>query len=72
MGTSFGEWLRNYRISEAMILIAQGMSILEASLDVGYDSQTAFGKVFKRRVGITPVHYAAQFRKLTASSRQSD
>ena len=34
-------------------------SILEISLEVGYDSSAYFSKIFKRRTGMTPLEYRA-------------
>lgn len=56
-GLSFGEWLRRSRLSTSMELLAQGHSVIQAALAVGYDSPAAFTAMFKRRIGLAPTEY---------------
>lgn len=50
-------FLRDFRISKAKALIAQGMSITEVCHSVGYESLPTFSAVFKKCCGQTPRDY---------------
>ena len=41
----------------ATALVAEDVTVAELALRVGYDSETAFSKAFKRRFGVSPVVY---------------
>ena len=53
-GMSFQQWRRQLRMTEALALIAQGMSPARAATAVGYASVSAFGAAFRQTFGITP------------------
>lgn len=62
-GLSFTEYLNNVRIKEAQkFLHKTDMSILDIAETVGFKSNTHFGRVFKRIVGMSPL----AFRKSTS------
>ncbi len=51
-------YLTNWRMYKAKCLLRQhDVPIAKIALAVGYDSDVAFNKVFKRRVGVTPGEY---------------
>lgn len=50
-------FLRDYRISRAKALLAQGMAITEVCHSVGYESLPTFSAVFKKCCGQTPRDY---------------
>ena len=54
---SFIEILNETRIKEALKLLETTMSIKEISYEIGYRSNTYFGRVFKKQVGVTPSQY---------------
>ncbi|MFM2481456.1 AraC family transcriptional regulator [Celerinatantimonas sp. YJH-8] len=56
-GLGFGEWLRRSRLLKSMELLAQGYSVIQTALAVGYDSPSAFTAMFKRRIGLAPTEY---------------
>ena len=60
-GTSFFEYLNQYRIDYAKELLSlnngQSTSILNIAFTVGFNSNSAFYSAFKKRVGITPAQY---------------
>ncbi|MBT0731399.1 AraC family transcriptional regulator [Rosenbergiella nectarea] len=57
IGFSFSEWVRRAKLMEAIKRLAQGQSVLRVALDLGYESQSAFSTMFRRRLGMPPSHY---------------
>ncbi len=61
VGTSFYDWLAAYRVEEAKRLLADPKSKLftieQIAEEVGYNSKSAFNKVFKKFTGKTPSEY---------------
>ena len=61
-GVSFTEYLTSLRIREAKRLLAESnLSMIDISMQCGFDDQSYFTKVFRKSEGITP----KQFRKDT-------
>lgn len=58
-GMSFGKWQTQARLLHALHLIALGESISSASLDVGFQSPSAFIAMFRNVLGTTPSKYFA-------------
>ncbi len=51
-------YLTRWRLWQASRLLAEGgLSVGEAALRVGYESEAAFSKAFKRRFGQSPIAY---------------
>jgi ligand-binding sensor domain-containing protein/AraC-like DNA-binding protein len=63
LGTHFYELVNEHRIKEAQRILSTseggGKSILDISLEVGYNSKSAFNRAFKNFTGLTP----SQFKK---------
>lgn len=58
MGTSFIDYLNEYRLTMASrLLLSSESSILAVSEEAGYDNLSYFNRVFKRRYGMTPSAY---------------
>ena len=58
MGTSFIDYLNDYRLTmAARLLLASDASILTISEEVGYDNLSYFNRTFKRKYGMTPSSY---------------
>jgi AraC-like DNA-binding protein/streptogramin lyase len=61
LDTNFYELVNEYRIKEAqeILLSVEGKSksILDVSLEVGYNSKSAFNRAFKNFTGVTPSQY---------------
>lgn len=58
MGTSFIDYLNEYRLTMASrLLLSSDSSILAISEEVGYDNLSYFNRAFKRRYGMTPSAY---------------
>lgn len=60
MGTSFVEYLRDYRLTIASRLLASSdSSILNIAAETGFENLSYFNRVFKEKYKMTP----RQFRK---------
>ena len=51
---TFGEWRQRTRICRAVELLAGGLAVKDAALEVGYETTSAFITAFKRYAGTTP------------------
>ncbi|MEG1441344.1 MAG: AraC family transcriptional regulator [Oscillospiraceae bacterium] len=61
MGTTPYEYLVNYRINQAKIMLrSSNKSVYEISYEVGYLSKSNFTAQFKSIVGLTPAKYRAE------------
>ena len=64
MGTSFIEYLNEYRLTMASrLLISSESSILAIAEEVGYENLSYFNRTFKKRFGMTPRDYRKQSTK---------
>lgn len=61
-GLTLGRWHQRARIRSALVLLADGRSVAEASAEVGYGSSSAFVAAFRRQLGDTPARYMASRR----------
>lgn len=58
MGTSFIEYLKDYRLTMAARLLAGSDStILEIATEAGFDNLSYFNRSFKKHYGVTPSQY---------------
>ena len=58
MGTSFVEYLKDYRLTmAARLLLASDTSILSISEDVGFENLSYFNRAFKKKYQVTPSQY---------------
>lgn len=58
-GTTFSDYIAGYRIRKAKELLSGGIERLqEVSQLVGYEDTKHFSALFKKFVGVTPMHYA--------------
>jgi AraC-like DNA-binding protein len=61
LGASFFEWVAKYRVEEAKKLLTDKsrnlLTIEQVAEEVGYNSKSAFNKVFKKITGKTPSEY---------------
>lgn len=57
VGMTFGRWRQQTRLFAALELLAQGKSVTEAAMAVGYDSVSAFVGMFRTMMGNTPQKY---------------
>jgi AraC family transcriptional regulator, transcriptional activator of pobA len=57
-GTSASQWIDNYVVLEAKVLLkSTNMTIQQISDELNFPSQSFFGKYFKRHVGVSPKEY---------------
>jgi len=55
--TTFGEYVRHYRVSLAAIDILDGKKITDVAMDYGYDTLGGFNKAFLKEYGCLPREY---------------
>lgn len=61
-GSSPQRWLTEWRLERAQtLLVVSESSVLEIAADVGYQSEFAFSRAFKRRYGLAPQHFRDSF-----------
>jgi len=53
-GMNFADWQRRLRLLTARQLLAEGVSVTEAALSLGYQSPSAFIAMVRRELGVTP------------------
>ena len=59
------EYVHTLRLEEAKQLLESGDAPLEAIAEqVGYEDAAFFGRLFRRKVGVTPIQYRKRFRGL--------
>jgi AraC-like DNA-binding protein len=56
-GMTFGQWKRQAVLLESIRKLADGESVLNVALDLGYESPSAFTAMFRRTLGVTPGKY---------------
>jgi len=57
VGMTFGRWRQQVRLFAALEMLAEGKSVTEAAIAVGYDSVSAFIDRFRATMGSTPQKY---------------
>ena len=56
-GMSFGRWRSQARLLSALPMLEEGRQVTDVSLDLGFDSLSAFIFAFRRFFGVTPARY---------------
>lgn len=70
MGCTFSSYLNELRIDKSKALLLSGSaSIMEICAQVGFEDQSYFTKVFKKRTGVTPAKFRTRRSRL-ASGRE--
>lgn len=67
-GLSFSAWRQRLRMLRAMEWLAEGTSVTETALNLGYDSPSAFTAMFRRSFGVGPSEYAGRRKSKGAVS----
>jgi AraC-like DNA-binding protein len=57
IGMTFGKWRQQFRLMQAMRLLAEGAKVTHAALESGYSTPSAFSFMFRKALGITPNSY---------------
>ena len=63
LGTTPNNFIKDFRLAKAQILLQNGSKIGRIALDVGFSSQTYFGRCFKESFHCTPKQYQQQLIK---------
>lgn len=63
-GTSIGNWLKQYRMNQAAVLLRQkrNLNVADIAGMVGYDSPSKFAGAFRKLMGMTPMEYRNTIR----------
>lgn len=62
MGTTFIDYLNEYRLTMASrLLVSSESSILNIAAEVGFDNLSYFNRLFKKRFAVTPRDYRKKF-----------
>lgn len=61
LGTTPNNFIKEFRLKKAQELLQSGAQIGRIALDVGFSSQTYFGRCFKESFNCTPKQYQQQF-----------
>ncbi|NIZ13673.1 helix-turn-helix domain-containing protein [Phaeobacter sp. HF9A] len=69
LGMSFGRWRRQLHIVLALRQLSAGQTVQAVALDLGYESASSFGTMFRKMVGHPPSRYL-QERRRTAPKDQ--
>jgi len=59
-GVGFADWQRRLRLLVARQLLAEGVSVTEAALSLGYQSPSAFSAMVRRELGVSPGRLGAR------------
>ena len=51
------EYIRRFRLEKSKVLLSEGKGLNYTALDVGFTSQSYFGKCFKAQYGISPTQF---------------
>ena len=60
------QYLAKWRLTLATGLLDKGVSVAQAAAEVGYESQAAFNRAFKKHIGMTPGAWRSERRERIA------
>ncbi len=60
IGMNFSEFLNQYRVREAQVLLSSNQKITEVGYQAGFNNKTSFSQTFKKYTGMTPSQYRVQ------------
>jgi len=67
MGMSTAQYITHWRLQKAkQMLLQEKLNILDIAVQIGYQTEAAFNKVFKRHFGVTPGAYRRKYYLLHA------
>lgn len=61
-GMPFVQWRQQARLMAALEWLAEGRPVMDVALDLGYQTQSAFTAMFRRKTGITPTEWQEKRR----------
>ena len=68
LGITPNNFIKEFRLKKAKVLLQNGSQIGRIALDVGFSSQTYFGRCFKEHYACTPKQYQQQLQQEQRSS----
>jgi len=72
LGTTPNNFIKEFRLIKAKALLKSGYQIGRIALDVGFSSQTYFGRCFKESFNCTPKQYQQKNQSSTSAEGSSD
>jgi AraC-like DNA-binding protein len=70
-GMPIGQWMRNYRVSQAYQRIAAGEAVKAVAYDLGFKQLSHFSRVFKETYGVAPTLVSPRARQNQQRAQQS-
>ncbi|AXW47141.1 AraC family transcriptional regulator [Ralstonia solanacearum] len=67
LGMTFMEWRQRLRLSRALAMLADGLSVQSVAQKLGYTTTSAFIAMFQKAVGATPNTFRGRLRQESAS-----
>jgi AraC-like DNA-binding protein len=58
---TFTEYVNQYRVQQAKLLLRQQRSVTEACFSSGFESLSYFNRVFRRATGTSPREFKSRF-----------
>lgn len=71
LGTTPNNFIKEFRLNKAQLLLQSGAQIGRIALDVGFSSQTYFGRCFKESFSCTPKQYQQEYLQKTRTSHKT-
>ncbi len=59
LGMSFREWRQRLRLVKSIDMLADGHTVEQIALTLGYSTSSSFIAMFKRQMGVTPARYCS-------------
>jgi AraC-like DNA-binding protein/quercetin dioxygenase-like cupin family protein len=72
LGMTFLEWRQRLRLSRALTMLSDGLSVQSIAHKLGYSTPSAFIAMFQRTVGTTPNAFRVRKREAGESLRQPE
>jgi AraC-type DNA-binding domain-containing proteins len=57
VGMSFGSWRKQVRLMAAIEMLTKGIAVSQVSMELGYNSSSAFAEMFRKEFGTSPGRY---------------
>jgi AraC-like DNA-binding protein len=70
-GLPVGQWMRNFRLSQAYTRITSGESVKVVAYDLGFKQLSHFSRVFKAAYGVPPTLVSPRARAAVLTAHQT-
>lgn len=67
VGMSTTEYINDFRLKEAIVLMQAGYRVSEAAYSTGFSSPNYFSRLFRKKFGMSPVSYMEDLKRQTKS-----